>query len=80
MFFETSGLTRAIRCIVPEDIRYCYRRENICFDVLHCSNLDSVRFEVSTAVTMKNAVLWDTRTQFVPHRKHITSPLQGPVG
>jgi hypothetical protein len=28
-----------------------------------------VRFEVFTAVTMKNAVLRDIKTQFVPHRK-----------
>jgi hypothetical protein len=28
------------------------------------------RFEVFTAVTMKNAVFWDIKTQFVPHRKH----------
>jgi hypothetical protein len=28
---------------------------------------------------MKNAVLWDIRTQFVPHRRHITSPLQSPA-
>jgi hypothetical protein len=35
-----------------------------------------VRFEVFTAVTMKNYVFWDIRTQFVLHRRHITSPLQ----
>jgi hypothetical protein len=29
---------------------------------------------------MKNAVFWDIKTQFVPHRKHITSPLQSPAG
>jgi hypothetical protein len=39
-----------------------------------------VRFEVLTAVTMKNAVVWDIKTQFVPHRGHITSPLQSPAG
>jgi hypothetical protein len=33
------------------------------------------RFDILTAVTMKNAVLWDTEIQFVPHRRHITSPL-----
>jgi hypothetical protein len=33
------------------------------------------RFEVFTLVTMKNAVFWD-----VPHRKHITSPLQSLAG
>jgi hypothetical protein len=31
-----------------------------------------------TAVTMKNAVLWDIKNQFVPHRKHVTPRLQGP--
>jgi hypothetical protein len=29
---------------------------------------------------MKNAVFWDLKTHFVPHRKHITSPLQSPAG
>jgi hypothetical protein len=38
-----------------------------------------VRFEVFTAVTMKIVVFWDINTQFVLHRRHITSPLQGPV-
>jgi hypothetical protein len=26
----------------------------------------------------KNVVFWDIKTQFVPHRKHIPSPLQRP--
>jgi hypothetical protein len=26
-------------------------------------------------VTMKNVVFWDIKTQFVPHRRYITSPL-----
>jgi hypothetical protein len=30
---------------------------------------------VFTAVTMKNADFWDIKTQFLPHRKHIISPL-----
>jgi hypothetical protein len=38
------------------------------------------RFEVFTAVTMKNAVFWDIKTQIVPHRRHITSPLQSTAG
>jgi hypothetical protein len=33
-----------------------------------------------TAVTMKNVVFWDIKTQFVPHRSHITSQLQSPAG
>jgi hypothetical protein len=39
-----------------------------------------IRFEVFTAVTMTNAVFWDTKTQFVLHRRHITSPLQSTAG
>jgi hypothetical protein len=39
-----------------------------------------VRFEVFVAVIMKNVVFWDIKTQFVPHRRHITSPLQGSGG
>jgi hypothetical protein len=40
--------------------------------VLACISV-YVRFEVFTAVTMKNSVFWDIRTQFIPHIKHITS-------
>jgi hypothetical protein len=29
---------------------------------------------------MKNVVLWDIKSQFVLHRRHITSPLQSPAG
>jgi hypothetical protein len=29
---------------------------------------------------MKNAVLWDIKSQFVPHRRHIKSPLQSAAG
>jgi hypothetical protein len=29
---------------------------------------------------MKNGVFWDIKTQFVLHRRHITSPIQSPVG
>jgi hypothetical protein len=29
---------------------------------------------------MKNAVSWDIRSQFAPHRKHSTSPIQNPAG
>jgi hypothetical protein len=38
-----------------------------------------VRFEVLTAVTMKN-VFWDIKPQFIPHRRHITPLLQRPDG
>jgi hypothetical protein len=28
---------------------------------------------------MKNAIFWDIKTQFVTHRRYITSPLQSPA-
>jgi hypothetical protein len=28
---------------------------------------------------MKNVVFWDIKTHFVPHRRHIKSPLQSPA-
>jgi hypothetical protein len=28
---------------------------------------------------MKNVVFWDIKPQFVPHRRHITSPLERPA-
>jgi hypothetical protein len=39
-----------------------------------------VRLEDFTAVTMKNVVFWDIKTQFVSQRRHITSPLHSPAG
>jgi hypothetical protein len=40
----------------------------------------NVRFEVFTAVTMKNGVFLDIKTHFVPHRKDIISQLQSLAG
>jgi hypothetical protein len=28
---------------------------------------------------MKNVVFWDMKSRSIPHRKHITSPLQSPA-
>jgi hypothetical protein len=38
-----------------------------------------VRFEVFTAVPMKNVVFSDIKAQFVPERRHIMYPLQSPA-
>jgi hypothetical protein len=38
-----------------------------------------VGFEVFTAVTMKEVVFWDIKTQFIPHRKYFASLLQNPA-
>jgi hypothetical protein len=37
------------------------------------SQVSRVSVEVSRPVTMKNAIFWDMKTQFAPHRKHIVS-------
>jgi hypothetical protein len=42
--------------------------------------VDTFKIDDFTAVAMKNAVFWDIRTQFVLHRRHMTSPLQSPAG
>jgi hypothetical protein len=39
-----------------------------------------VRFEVFTAVTVKDAVFWDIETQIAHQSKAITSPLQSQAG
>jgi hypothetical protein len=44
------------------------------------SRLYYVRFEVFTEVTMKNTAFGDIKTQFIPHSKHITYPLQIQAG
>jgi hypothetical protein len=36
-------------------------------------------FLLCTAVIMKNAVFWDIESLFIPHMKHIISPLQRPA-
>jgi hypothetical protein len=36
--------------------------------------------EAFRAATMKNAVFWNIKTDFVPHRKHTASPPQSPAG
>jgi hypothetical protein len=66
---KTSNLTRRPSSYLTGDIlRLRYRvQKGYCY----------VRLEVK-AVTMKNVVFWDIKTQFLPHRRYITSPLQNP--
>jgi hypothetical protein len=40
------------------------------------NEVNDVRFEALTAVTMKVGVFWDIKSQFVLHRRHIMSPTQ----
>jgi hypothetical protein len=56
-----SGLTRATRRIIPDDaILHSHRRENLKSYIKRKSKtMECLRFEVSTAVTMKNVIFWD---------------------
>jgi hypothetical protein len=55
----------------PTDAADCFRK----YRLQPLGKFLSVRFEVFTAVTMKNVAFWDIETQFILHRRHITSPL-----
>jgi hypothetical protein len=46
--------------------------------ILHCTYFH-VRLEVLAAVTMRNAVFWEINPHFIPHMRHIRSPLQSPA-
>jgi hypothetical protein len=39
------------------------------------TKLFCIGFEVFTAMTVKDTLVWDLKPQFVPHRRHITSLL-----
>jgi hypothetical protein len=60
---------------------YHFQKTNIPNNITESvDTIQFVEFEVLTAVTTKNILFWDIKIQFVPHRRHITSPLQGPAG
>jgi hypothetical protein len=44
---------------------------------IRCACLDS-GLDLQSLI-LKNGVFWDIKPQFVPHRRHITSPLQSPA-
>jgi hypothetical protein len=46
MFSQTLGLTTATQCNTPEDIRYCYRRENIPEDRVLQPYMDKGLFQI----------------------------------
>jgi hypothetical protein len=69
----TSAQVKNMRCI---KFSLLYVLMTKCL-VKHKYNF--IRFDVSKAVTMKNVIFCYTKTQFVPHRKHITSPPLGPA-
>jgi hypothetical protein len=66
--------------ILPEECRLLgYKipgrtsQETQCVSVKSPEGYCYVRFEVFMAVTMKNALFWDIKTQFIPHKKHYVS-------
>jgi hypothetical protein len=48
------------------------------YEILNRRN-DLKDFMFSRRAIMKKSVFWDINTQFVPHRKHIKSPLHIPA-
>jgi hypothetical protein len=79
---KTSVLTRATRRNIPDDIILYKNRVVLTGEAIFLRyEFQSVNAmeDVFTAVIMKSDFLWDMKTQFLPHRKHITSPLQSPT-
>jgi hypothetical protein len=77
--------------VVLSSMKHLSFKIELCdLDLAHCCSIPSyllrllvtanvVRFEAFMVVTMKNAVFWDIKPQFILHRRHITSPLQSPA-
>jgi hypothetical protein len=42
-------------------------------NVAGTNSASHVRFEVITAVAMKEVIFWDIETQFIPHRRYYFS-------
>jgi hypothetical protein len=57
----SSGIRKPSSYVTGDTLRLCYRVQSV----------NAVRFDVLAAVTMKNVVFWDIKTQFVPHRRHL---------
>jgi hypothetical protein len=70
----------AMICDWMKPKRYRRHTQNQRYWTVTCMpHIIRVRFKVSTAATMKNAVFLDIKTQFEPHRKDM-SPLHRPAG
>jgi hypothetical protein len=58
--------------VVSWDIKpSSYLTGNTLFLRCRAQPVNAIRFEVFTAVTVKNVVFWDIKTQFLPHWKHL---------
>jgi hypothetical protein len=82
LLLPSSRLIRKFVCLLLPSSRLIRKfRDQYTLDKQPTSNEHQfVRSEVITAVTMKNVVFWDIKTQFVLHRRHIRSQLQSPAG
>jgi hypothetical protein len=49
-------------------------------DEVPSTEFSYISAEVFTGVNMKKPVFWDIKSQFKPHRRHTTSPLQSTAG
>jgi hypothetical protein len=78
-----SYINKKVLCILTSpSIPHCEvpRPSRSCTSFANVINSIHLRYEVSTAGTMKNVDFWDIKTKSVLHRRHITSPLQSPAG
>jgi hypothetical protein len=75
MLKTAKGLTP----LMPKGAMYMMVSGPFNLEVVYISYKYS-RAEVFTAVTMKNTAFWDIKSLFVPHRRHITPPLQSSAG
>jgi hypothetical protein len=46
----------------------------------YCREEEILFASVLNSIQIKNGVFWDIKTQFVSHRRNITSLLQSPAG
>jgi hypothetical protein len=78
--FSRNVKSWIIACVIETNLLKQQRQSMRLIYLIILNYYNFVGFEVSTAATMKNSGSWDIKTRSVPHRKHITSPLQSPAG
>jgi hypothetical protein len=87
LLYSEYRCSNLIRNFCNHLVNYMSRRNRYIFHiyiiyvVIHLNkfHVHNIRFDVFTAVTMKSAIFWDINPQFIPHARHITSPLHSPA-
>jgi hypothetical protein len=79
-FFSFSQKFPGFYLVKPLQLQISYIKYHRALGRWISQILLTVKFYVYSAMTTKNVVFWNIKTQVVPHRRHITSPLQSPAG